>query len=474
MNPEFLRRLDGVIEGAILFSAFLLGITWMLDTDLGWHIAAGRWMIENRTVPRADMFSLLAEGRPWIDLSWGFQLFAYACERLDGLRGLTLAKAILGFAAIFLAGRIAPRGPVRNAVMLLLLSVGWERFHLRPEALTCLLLALLVRDLTARTAGWRWVALFVVWTNVHSLFAVGLAAWFAVLAGRIVDARLGRGVAPVRKDFAQFAFSCAATLINPYGIRGSLFPIEVAARLGDRKIGTIAITELVPVWAVPHLHIYDMLFLLGCVLAVIALVRLKFPGPLSALVVVFIPLGLSAIRNEFMALLALAPVLVAGANTIRIDGVAVRGATFILLALLVSDSVSGSWFARNHDPRQIGVGFSPGVYPGRAAESVAEYGGEERIWCDMGAGGYLLWRFPNARVSLDARLEVYGEETYRTAWALDADTVAWKKEADRLGITSIVMAERWLYRNQVETLDRDTSWISVPADPAYRAWVRKM
>jgi hypothetical protein len=36
--------------------------------DVWWHLASGRWIVENGAIPKVDVFSFAIEGSPWIDL----------------------------------------------------------------------------------------------------------------------------------------------------------------------------------------------------------------------------------------------------------------------------------------------------------------------------------------------------------------------------------------------------------------------
>jgi hypothetical protein len=75
--------------------AGLAALTPVADSDIWWHLAAGREMIARRGFLRTDPFSLGARGRPWIDLHWLFQLGSYALYRLGGLTALVGGKVLL-------------------------------------------------------------------------------------------------------------------------------------------------------------------------------------------------------------------------------------------------------------------------------------------------------------------------------------------------------------------------------------------
>ena len=74
--------------------AILCGLFPMTDTDVWWHLSAGRWIWEHRAIPGADPFCVSSLGRPWMDAQWGFQLLIYAIRKLGGSFALVLAKSL--------------------------------------------------------------------------------------------------------------------------------------------------------------------------------------------------------------------------------------------------------------------------------------------------------------------------------------------------------------------------------------------
>ena len=49
-----------------LFYAFVAGLRTLGDFDLGWQLATGRWIVDHRQIPVADVFSYTAAGTEWI------------------------------------------------------------------------------------------------------------------------------------------------------------------------------------------------------------------------------------------------------------------------------------------------------------------------------------------------------------------------------------------------------------------------
>src|SRR2546423_424540 len=64
------------------------GVGWLLtDSDTGWHIRTGEWILENSRVPTADIFSFTRAGKPWFAWEWLSDVLMAAVHGHFGLAG---------------------------------------------------------------------------------------------------------------------------------------------------------------------------------------------------------------------------------------------------------------------------------------------------------------------------------------------------------------------------------------------------
>src|ERR1700761_2124881 len=77
---------------AFLALTFLLGMFPLKDTDFWWHLKAGDEIRQFGRVPTVDTFTFGADGRPWVDLHWVFQVLVSWGFAQGGVAGLNLAK----------------------------------------------------------------------------------------------------------------------------------------------------------------------------------------------------------------------------------------------------------------------------------------------------------------------------------------------------------------------------------------------
>ena len=79
--------------GALAVLAVAASLFSVRATDLFWHLASGRYMVEHLSVPRLDPFRFgSGAGLPWVDHEWLFQLLVYGVERLGGLDALIVLR----------------------------------------------------------------------------------------------------------------------------------------------------------------------------------------------------------------------------------------------------------------------------------------------------------------------------------------------------------------------------------------------
>src|SRR5262245_32333266 len=88
----------------VLFAIFLLALfpagnalQPKLDEDTWWHLAVGRYVVENRAVPTTDPFSRIGQDEqiPWVAYSWLHEVALYEAYELGGLSGVLAFRHLL-------------------------------------------------------------------------------------------------------------------------------------------------------------------------------------------------------------------------------------------------------------------------------------------------------------------------------------------------------------------------------------------
>jgi hypothetical protein len=221
------------------------GVGWLLtDSDTGWHIRAGEWMLNNGRVPTTDVFSFTMAGKPWFAWEWLSDVFMATIHRSGGLAGIVLASLLLlGATSVCVyKSTVAESGKRLVALVLTFLAMAASTIHwlARPHLVTPLMAAIfcwILNQVESHSKPRLLLALpplTILWVNLHGGFFVGIVLLISygigAAAGDLVCG-IGR-IAWIRgRQYFLTAGACAiASLLNPYGYR---LHVHVARYLGS-------------------------------------------------------------------------------------------------------------------------------------------------------------------------------------------------------------------------------------------------
>jgi hypothetical protein len=416
------------------------------DPDLGWHLAAGRHILDTGTLPRVDVFSYVAEGRPWLLYSWLAEVLFAALERALGPGGLIVVAALLvtaTFAVVLATCRAAgARHTVAVAATLFAAAVALPTWTVRPHLFSFLFTAIvghvIVADRIATAAGregagrcrlWWLVPLMVLWANTHVFFVYGL-----LLLGLHVAAGGRRWFwADETRRIAWPSLACLAAiggalLVNPYGHRLLLHFADLATEHTT--------FDMVHELQSPSIHAAHgkilVAFLFAVIVAVVYAPGRKDPGELAP-VLIFAGLALAMARNMPFFAIAAAPVLARHADALWRSPPAARrlppGSRRLalhacLLAGIVAVAVVGVQRSAVHPAARA---VSRTKYPVDAVAYLETQPPLGRLFNHFNWGGYLIGRlYPRYQVSMDGRTGVYGEAHLRRYRATQYLTPDWR------------------------------------------------
>ncbi len=239
---RFLRSL--AIASLVVASAGAFTLN-LVDPDLWGHVAYGRELLAEGELPRTATHTFTAEGYRWINHENIAEIvFAVGFDSL-GVRGMLVAKCLLGVAMLLIMYRAARGREVRSLTawaFLLLVATNLKAFFpMRPQLLSFLCCAVMLGVLDAAfrqwrqqcelrtgrscTIRWRWLAavplLMIVWVNSHGGFVAGLCILGALLAGRAIEAIIidRHRSAPVVAGMTLVGVASLSTVVvNPYGL----------------------------------------------------------------------------------------------------------------------------------------------------------------------------------------------------------------------------------------------------------------
>jgi len=240
-----------VSDLAFLMPMFVLfwcttGVGWFLtDSDTGWHIRTGEWILTNRRIPATDVFSFTKFGQPWFAWEWLSDVSMAAVHSHFGLGGIVLLSLLaLGATSLCIYSNTVKECEHRLiAISLAGLAMAASTIHwlARPHLVTPLFAAVfcwVLNRVEKRASDDRLLlllpALMVLWVNLHGGFFVGIILLISYAMGAAGEelAHGTRRSAWVRSQkYVLTAGACVFTsFANPYGYH---LHIHVAQYLGS-------------------------------------------------------------------------------------------------------------------------------------------------------------------------------------------------------------------------------------------------
>ena len=464
-----------IARGALLVVTLLAVATIALSSltvfDFWWYLASGQRILETRAVPATDPFSYTAEGRPWINHMWATQvLFTLLWERWGrfALIGLKTVTVVATFGVILATMRARGVHPLlASGVTLLAAWAGAEFWHARPQTFTYLFVAVLIWLLRP---GWerRPVTLLVVpalvvpWVNLHAGFVmaflvIGIAGLGTALPLLVDPARRSAGWRVVGLTAVLGVTAAAASLLNPFGARAILFPLEVV-RSVPFMTSTIE-------WFPPNFHhasFRPLELMLLLLFPAFAWGRTRLSAADVGLVLVFANLGLTSVRHVPLFAVVAAPPLAAAlgaaiAEWRPVDWARIRqavrrrlpslapaltapGMPVVAGAVLLLTAVSAHWVGIVQVPTNpLRLDLEESRYPERTMAFIRENRLPHQLFSVYAWGGYELWRlYPEYRMFMDGRTHVYGPDVLREFLDVVNVSPRWQVVLDKWQVQTIL------------------------------------
>jgi hypothetical protein len=450
-----LRRL---VVAITFLSVFAMATRVSVDTDTWWHLRAGQWIWEHKSIPLGDPFSYTRLGEEWRYPGWLVEVPLYAIYRWLGAGGLNLWVAGMVTLAFLFVWRVLSGGVFLRAFSIVLaVAAAGVYWAARPYMVTLLLTAIFFWILEAYRWGrsdrlWWLPLLMVIWVNSHGGFVAGfllLGSYIVGLAGR--PWRPGWMYRVRRLLWVGLAVVLAACL-NPAGPEMLLYPFKTVA------IGSLR--GLIAEWQSPNFHqiqVQPFLWLLLLVFGAVGVSRKRLALVDFLLVSGFAYLGFLAGRNiSLFALVApavltrhAAPVLdewverLGYGQPARISGEISRRHQWVnLTLLLVLTLVVGMKSAVVFSPRTNADHFKK-VLPVDAVNFIRQKQPPGRLFNHYNWGGYLLWALPEYSVFVDGRTDLYGDEVIGEWLQVVRAEAGWEGVLDRWGVRLILGNPDW-------------------------------
>jgi hypothetical protein len=487
---------SGLFIAAVLVIIALPVTRTIQDPDFWWHLRAGQLIIQHASLLGNDPFTYTVTNHHWTMHEWLNEV-VFAVEFAVGGLGLIVlvlcAVTWLGLLAIVQKARL--RHPGRGALgigMLVAVIAGFPIWGPRVQMITfafaALTLLLVERHLVkGGRAIWGLVPVFLVWSNFHSGFVIGLGFIAVVLIAEVIGGWLHMPDPAPRERLRPLLLvliaATAVSMINPNG------PTILLYALGTQTSG--AQQSLIEEWFSPSFHDWQVL-VYGAMLLSLAMLTV-FNRHIRArdvsLVLVTTALSLQSARHIALFVAASTPVYIdqlalatprmrAAVGRLRRAPARTRARVqppllFRLIAstLLIAGlgGVYLAWLVPKMQLQPYSLAYAQ-EFPVCAAQWLAAAPEPLKIFNQYGEGGYLAYTLSplGDKVFIFGDAALMGDPLLYTYAAVETATPSWDTFIRRAG-TDIVLYD--VNTPLADVMAHATDWTKVYQDGLSVAFV---
>jgi hypothetical protein len=388
------------------------GYTVMRAGDLWWHLATGRWIVENTAIPFSDPWSYTASGARWVVDAWLSDLVFHIWSTAFGVMALAWWKWALLVGMLCLLFSLLTRLWKNRAAAFVATALAGATaapfWDIRPHLYSMLLfIVLMVLTLGRKRPSVLVVPLLLVWVNLHAGFALGLVALAISLLPFLAQKDERRRAAILGTG------ALVVCLANPNTYHAITQPL-LYAFASDSPFKTIG--EWAPAFDPGGIRssFYPWVIALFLVATAYRLISRERPIPWTSLALGFLTLAMSLQSRRFVPFFALAMTLVVTPL--------IRRVLEPLLSRLpdavppVVALVAGVVLLWPYPQRSYAFHYMAGEFtlPVETVDFIEQNGIEGKVFAHWTWGGYLHFRTGgDLRVFVDSRASaLFDDRTY--------------------------------------------------------------
>lgn len=448
--------------------------------DLAIFLAQGREMAERGGLADVDEFTHTVEGGRFLNGTWGAQRAFFAVWSVGGYAALQLLLAVAVSATVLITGLAARRaGSGHPAATGFGSMLGvWlvvQNLGMRPQLFALPLFAAYAAIvMTARptlAAGAACAAIVAVWANLHGSFAIApvlallVAAGIAMEAIADPDARARGRISAILESAAPrwaaiTAVSAIASLANPYGAEIWGY---VAVNTASPSARGLYEWKRTTITDAPGIR----LLVASLAIAVAIALRRRLPALRDVpAAFAFVGLALTAIRHVVWTGMVF-PIAFArlfagpaaqGTPERRLHPLFGIGIAAFWAALIVQQS---PWLKASvrglEGDAEIEARLSRDT-PARLSAWAAANGVRGRLFNSMEWGGWLVWRLPETRAFVDARIWIFPDDVWKEYMAISGARPGWEDALDHRAVEWAILEKRFHGEHLLPAMRASERW----------------
>ncbi|NOS84185.1 MAG: hypothetical protein HOP31_03500 [Ignavibacteria bacterium] len=460
------------------------------DDDLFWHLATGRYIVENKVVPDKDVFGHITSGTEWIPFEWGWDILTYGLYNIGGYNAILLFRS-LAFCFIFLLLYLLLRKFKVNSflsifALFVLLVAIMDRFSPRPHILTYIffvvtLYILLSYKYIDKVKYRKWLyflpLVFLLWANSHmGVLAGGLILFVFTITETIMYFKPSSFTSPEIKALSKdelrnlwiiSAASALMLLVNPHGFSTYAYAyshtkMKMLESVNEwqspfsSKLDFGFIITLYKIFVFSGILVLyyafkkkDLFFALMFIsFAVYSVRAIRFTVDYELILAVFIIISISYIVSQIRSI---------GFRKIY-NGNVLKGAMAVFIIYIIALIPNNEIYQKIQYYRVSGWGINSDFIPVQLFDFMKENKISGTPYNHFGTGGYLVWNFPNEKNFIDSRN--LNDEIHSEYNAIMVMQPGFEKKLDERGVDYVVYLDPDLIRRPNEMKRLITNYLS--------------
>jgi hypothetical protein len=437
-----------------------VGRQLLVDCDTGFHIKAGEYMLDTRSIPKHDPFSLFSPPMPWPTHEWLSDVLMAAINIISGLTGVVIFFIFIISIAYSLLFKIlrANEGNIFVDIFLIVLVLITSQMHwlARPHMFTLLLLMVWYYIIDSFQNGRKNLLyllplIMLLWINLHGGFILGFILIVIYIAYNLEKLYISKNTDKelhkwkVKCLFLATIASVLFSLANPKGFHTLLFPLEVVSnRLIMDNYGEFLSPNFHSVPFIPFKY-----FLL-LMIAFLGAFKEKL-NPLEIfLILVFTNMALFSARYIPLFAVIVAPILSRQGNG-TLHNFNNKLSNLIINKAIVQESIDKS--ARGYiwpivaivivvglaASNRIKFEFDEKIKPVNAVEFLKKEHIPGNMFNNDEFGDYIIYSaYPQYKVFFDSRADIYGNEKLKDYLDVIKMRRGWEKVLEKYDINWII------------------------------------
>lgn len=443
----------------------------LVDPDLWWHITVGRWILAHHQLPQVELWNRFALNTPWIPYSWSNEILFAWFDQQFGAHGLLFLKICISTALsgslFYVFGRMSRDWFFGGLLGIFSSAACFNHFTLRPQSIVWIFLAFLLSKLDqietqglTRKNAIHLILIVALWANTHitagltlyiaGMFLFGSWRWKLAMQG-VACCFIGTLLTP---HFGAEWLTFFNTSSHPFQ-HASIAEFHPATIMQHSTAFLVIIGALLLFfWHKAPSGLDLVKLLLAASFALIGLAVVKFLPFAVIIIGAMCALYWRQETADFRLFGNLAEGITRFANLY--ERIPREGLAFVFICMAVVNVVP-VW-------RQP---ISEKVVPVKALDYMIENGLPHPIMNDFGRGGYVMYRYSNARgelehpVPIDGRTNVNSPQAWETSRQALLGQENWKAYFDLVQPNTVL----WPRESALNTiLLESSSWCRVYVD----------